>query len=837
MMNSKILEVLEYEKVKNAVKQFIATENAAKELRQLVPMTDSAKVQNALKETLDAANIYRVKSGIPIPRLEDIDEPLQRLKIDATLNGREIAQIGRVLRATREVINFFADLPDTEVTVETLNGVVNQLETIPEIEERLNSSIEGNGHLLNSASSELRRIRAAITRVEGEIRQRMEKFTRGSQAKYLSEPIVTIRSERYVIPVRADSRSRFGGVVHDQSSSGQTLYVEPEAVVDLNNQLRQEQVAEVHEEQRILQELSALIAPYADTLKDNSKVLGHLDLLNAKAQYAHKLKATEPQISTNNRINLRQARHPLIDPKKVVPNDIRLGGEYSTLVITGPNTGGKTITLKTVGLLQLMAQSGMFIPANENSTVRVFEEIFADIGDEQSIEQNLSTFSSHMDNTVHILEHLNERSLALFDELGAGTDPKEGAALAIAILDRVRQRGAVSITTTHYPELKTYGYERSGTINASMEFDVDTLQPTYKLLLGIPGQSNAFEISRRLGLDEDIITQARGLVDQDSQDLNNMIKDLTTRQKRAQKLNEQVQTLLSQTEEYNDTLVKGVERLSQQRDRLLESAKESANQIVNDSRSEADQIIKRLRRLEKSAGNFKENDLIEAKSKLNALHQDTNLKRNKVLRKAKEAQKLHVNDEVIVLTYGQRGELLRQVDAHHWEVQMGILKMKVATDELEKVKPERTTKPASHNVVHRTKSAGVKTSLDLRGKRYEEALTETDRYIDAALLAGYDEVTIIHGKGTGALRSGITKYLKQNRRIKSFEYAPANAGGNGATIVHLRWFLLFVSKIIQFLVENCYSYYINMVTFWERRLKIWLKQLRTQILKKKLVLA
>lgn len=472
--------------------------------------------------------------------------------------------------------------------------------------------------------------------------------------------------------------------------------------------------------------------------------------------------------------------------KKVVSNDIKLGGEYETLVITGPNTGGKTITLKTVGLLQLMAQSGIFISANENSTVRIFEEIFADIGDEQSIEQNLSTFSSHMDNTISILARLNHRSLALFDELGAGTDPKEGAALAIAILDQVRHSGAVSMTTTHYPELKTYGYERARTINASMEFDVDTLQPTYKLLLGIPGQSNAFEISKRLGLSDSIIAQARSLVDQDSQDLNNMIKDLTTRQKRTQKLNQAVKELLEQTEEYNRTLEQGVNNLNAQRNNLLERAKEDANQIVNSSQEEADRIIKRLRRLEQSAGNFKENDLIDAKSKINALHQDTNLKRNKVLRKAKEAQKFHENDEVVVLTYGQRGELLRQIDQKHWEVQMGIMKMKVAVDELEKVKPDRTVKRRVHNSVKRTSSAGVKTQLDLRGKRYEEALTETDRYIDAALLAGYDEVTIVHGKGTGALRSGITKYLKSNRRVKSFEYAPANAGGNGATIVHFR---------------------------------------------------
>ena len=785
-MNKKILDVLEYDKIKQAIKQFIATENGAKELASMTPSSDKVEVQDNLHETLDAVNIYRLKSGIPIPKLEDIQGSLQRLKIDATLNGQELAQIGRVLRATRAVINFFNDLADEDLDIVKLHEVIERLVIIPEVEEQLSNSIEGNGHILNSASSELRKIRASITRIESDVRQRMEKFTRGNNAKYLSEPIVTIRNERYVIPVKAEYRAKFGGVVHDQSSSGQTLYIEPESVVDLNNSLRQNQVAEVHEEQRILWELSKLVAPHVRALSKNNKILGHLDLLNAKARYAHALHATEPKISANNLINLKQARHPLINPKKVVPNDIKLGGKYQTVVITGPNTGGKTITLKTVGLLHLMAQSGLFIPAHENSTVRVFDEIFADIGDEQSIEQNLSTFSSHMDNVIQILNNLNDNSLTLFDELGAGTDPKEGAALAIAILDRVRELGAVSMTTTHYPELKTYGYERPNTTNASMEFDAKTLKPTYKLLLGIPGQSNAFDISTRLGLDANIISQARSLVDQDSQDLNNMIRDLTARQKEAKDVSQKAHQLLKQADEFNDTLQKGVTSMKSQRDKLMETAKEKANNIVNDSQEKADKIIKRLRKMEHATGSFKESDLIDAKSNINALHQATNLKRNKVLRKAKEAQKLHVNDEVIVLTYGQRGELLRQVDKKHWEVQMGIMKMKVSTDELEKIKPDKAARRASHNSVRRTASAGVKTQIDLRGKRYEEALTEVDRYIDAALLAGYDQVTIVHGKGTGALRSGITKYLKRNKRVKSFEFAPVNAGGNGATIVHFK---------------------------------------------------
>ncbi|GEP19447.1 endonuclease MutS2 [Pediococcus argentinicus] len=784
-MNKKILDILEYQKVKDAIKDFLGTANGQQELLEMFPKTDVDSIQKDLTETLDAVDIYRVKSGIPIPKLANIVEPLRRLKIEATLNGQELAQIGQVLRATREVTTFFQDLVDEEINIRVLNQKVDQLVLLPEVEHRLSESIEGNGHLTNAASPELRKIRTNISRLESEVRSKMEKYTRGANAKYLSDPIVTIRNDRYVIPVKSDSRSRFGGVVHDQSASGLTFYIEPEAVVDLNNQLRQNQLAEIAEEQRIFQELSELLIPYRDDLRENSWVLGHLDLLNGKAKYAHKLHATEPRISGTNVINLRQVRHPLLDQNKAVANDIKLGDDYQTLIITGPNTGGKTITLKTVGLIQLMAQSGLFIPANENSTVGIFKEVFADIGDEQSIEQNLSTFSSHMDNIIQILDKLDHDSLVLFDELGAGTDPKEGAALAIAILARVRQTGSMAMATTHYPELKTYGYERPATINASMEFDVATLQPTYKLLIGIPGQSNAFEISNRLGLDTAIIDQARGLVDQDSQDLNNMIKDLTSRQKHTTNLANDLESTLKDSNQLRTDLSRAVDSFQRQRTEMVEKAKEEANQIVNDSQETADKIIKRLRKMEHNAG-YQENDLIEAKSKLNSLRQDTNLKRNRVLNRAKARQELHPNDEVIVTSYGQKGELIRKADQNHWEVQLGIIKMKVSVDELELVESARSIEKRTRTNVRRTASVSVKTTLDLRGKRYEEAMVEVDRYIDAAILAGYDQVTIVHGKGTGALRAGITKYLQANKRIKDFGYAPANAGGNGATIVKLR---------------------------------------------------
>ena len=479
--------------------------------------------------------------------------------------------------------------------------------------------------------------------------------------------------------------------------------------------------------------------------------------------------------------------YPLIDQEKVVPNDIAIGKDYQAIVITGPNTGGKTITLKTLGLLQLMGQAGLPIPAGEESQIGIFEEVFADIGDEQSIEQSLSTFSSHMTNTVDILSKVNEKSLVLFDELGAGTDPQEGAALAIAILDDLGKKSAYVMATTHYPELKVYGYNRANTINASMEFDVDTLSPTYRLLIGVPGRSNAFEISSRLGLDTEVIDEAKQLMNDESQDLNEMITDLENRRKMAETEYLEMRHFVSEAQELHDDLKEAYSYFFEEREKEIEKAKKKANEVVSEAEEKAEKIIADIRKMQQQIGqgNVKEHQLIDAKTQLANLHQEETLKKNKVLKKAKEQKTLKPGDEVLVTTYGQRGTLLRK-NGNQWQVEIGILKMNVSEDELTPVAPQKEPTQRVIHAVRSESSSHVPNQLDLRGKRYEEALSEVDQYLDSASLAGYPQVTIVHGKGTGALRKGITDYLKNHRSVKSFEFAPANQGGNGATIVKFK---------------------------------------------------
>lgn len=787
-LNSKVLTTLEYQQVKQQLTPYLVSAAGQKELTALQPMTDVAEVQLALDETNDGAEVYRLKGGIPIARLADIAPHMKRLAIGATLNGSELGQVGRVLKTTRAITRFFDDLlaDSPENGIRHLFDEVQELVTLPDVTKRLATAIEGDGHITDNASPELGSIRSHISKTEAEIRAKMEHYTRGKESKYLSDPIITIRNDRYVIPVKAENRSRFGGIVHDQSASGQTLFIEPAAVMALNDRLRQNQVAEKQEEQRILEELSNLIAPYQDEILQNAALLGHFDFINAKARYAHDMKATEPTVSTKNEVYLRQARHPLIDQKKVVANDITLGTDYQAIVITGPNTGGKTITLKTLGLLQLMGQSGLFIPADEGSRIGIYHEIFADIGDEQSIEQNLSTFSSHMENIESFLSQIDDHSLVLVDELGAGTDPQEGAALAIAILDAIGAHGTQVVATTHYPELKAYGFNRPDTINASMEFDEATLKPTYRLLVGIPGRSNALDIAQRLGIPQSIVDQARSLTDSDSQDLNAMIADLVAKRKAVEDAEIHLKAEVEDSDKLHKQLKSEFNAYQQQKDQLMEDAKVEANAIVEKSKTQADAIINDLRKKQLMTGaNVKENELIDAKGALNALEQQPKLKKNRILRHEKAKQDFHQGDDVLVKSYGQRGVLVRPMGKNAWEVQLGILKMKIDNADMERAQPEAEPKRA-RATVQSANMSHVSPNLDLRGVRYEDAMTQVDRYIDAALLAGYPSVTIVHGKGTGALREGITDYLKTNRQVKSFHFAAPNHGGNGATEVQFK---------------------------------------------------
>ncbi|TGE55987.1 endonuclease MutS2 [Weissella confusa] len=790
-MNKKVLATLEYEAVKAQLRPYLSTAAGENELRNLLPTADANEMQTWLAETSDAAKVLRWQGGINIPKLADVKPHMQRLKIDASLSGTELAQVGRVLFTTGQMRLFFENLvEDRGEPLAALRPYYTRLVVMQDLTRRVNTAIDGDGRVTDEASPELHRVRQAITSTENAIRQKMQDYTRGKSAQYLSDPIVTIRNDRYVIPVKTEYRSHFGGVVHDQSQTGQTLYIEPGDVVDMNNRLREHYIKERHEEERVLAELSAMLRPEADNIQKNAEVLGHLDFVNAKARYAAATKSQEPEYSPENHVRLLQARHPLLDPQKAVANDIIIGEDYKAIIVTGPNTGGKTITLKTLGLLQLMAQSGLFIPVAEYSTVGLFKEVFADIGDEQSIEQSLSTFSSHMVNIVEILKQIDADSLVLFDELGAGTDPQEGAALAMSILDAVGAKGSYTVATTHYPELKVYGYNRVDTINASMEFDVETLRPTYKFLLGIPGRSNALEISKRLGLDQSIIDAAASLTTEDSQELNDMIADLVERRNAVLAQQVQLAQQVIENRQMKNDYEQKLEKMETEKARTLEEAKKEANHIVADSRKKADKIIADLRKMQLDGVAVKENKLMDAKGALNAMRQEPSAENNRVLRKAKKAksQNIEVGETVLVREYGQQGTVKRKLKDGKFEVQMGILKMVLAEDEIEKqnvaeVKSEQKAAPKPRvNTSKAVNRANASATLDLRGQRYEAAMSELDQFIDRALLNNLPSVEIIHGKGTGAIRQGVQEYLRSHRAVKNFNFTGPDQGATYAEL-------------------------------------------------------
>ena len=800
-MNQKVLQTLEYDKIKSQLSDFLSTPIGRQEADALQPITDVHIINYWLQETADAMMIDRLKGGIPLAKLADITPHLKRLNIQASLSATELAEIGNVLRNTSAISNFFIQMKDESIgeSLEVLIEQAEQLETLPEVTKSIQTAIDSTGRINDEASYELKSVRGKIVGHENAIKNKMQEFTKGKTAQYLSDPIVTIRSDRYVLPVKAEYRSQFGGVVHDQSQTGLTLYIEPQAVVELSNKLSELRVKENAEEQRVLQELSAELEPHINEIQQNVQILGHFDFVNAKARLAARLDAMQPTVSVENHISLRQAWHPLLDKKIAVANDISLGDSYKTIIITGPNTGGKTITIKTLGLLQLMAQSGLFITTRQPSTVGIFDEVFADIGDEQSIEQNLSTFSSHMANIVSMLDHIDDKTLVIFDELGAGTDPAEGAALAIAILDKVASLGAYTIATTHYPELKLYGYNRLETKNASMVFDVETLQPTYQFLMGVPGQSNALAIAKRLGFSEDVIGAAMALTDESDQDLNNMIADLVAQRDEVEKNNEELRSQLKAMEEKSEALSEEQSKLEKERAHVILDAKNEANHIVAATKKQAEQLISEIRKERLRAGQrgeLTEQELQARKGKLDQLRQNDSLEKNKILQKAKKVKELAPGDEITVRSYSQQGTLVKKHKNGQWEVEMGILKMLVDEDDI--VKTEATVKAQKgkakkkqQKIIRKTTSSGstrasVKSSLDLRGVRYEAALTELDRYLDTAVLANISPVEIIHGKGTGALRQGVTEFLRSDRRVKSYHFASANAGGDGATIVELK---------------------------------------------------
>ena len=784
MTDQKIFSTLEFGKINQAVQHYLQTESAERLVQAMAPSDQLDIIQTWQSETEQALGILMQGKVLPIPRLVNIDMALKRLELGASLNGQELAGIAKLLSTIHQLMKFFDQLAAEEKTYPALTAWVYQVVTLPEIEAELAQAIDEDGSVLSSASVLLASIRRQQGQMEQQIRLQLNQLLK-SKASQLSDALVTMRNDRYVLPVKAEYKHQFGGTVHDQSSTGQTLYIEPQAVMELNNKRAELQRAERQEIERILMALSEALMPYQEELKRNEWVVAHLDYIQARAHYAKSLEATRPKFSDQQIVAIYQARHPLIAADKIVPNDIILGEHYQALIITGPNTGGKTILLKTLGLLQLMGQSGLHIPAEAGSRLGIFDAVYADIGDEQSIEQNLSTFSSHMTNIVSILNQVTDRSLVLFDELGSGTDPQEGALLAMAILNHLRKIGTLVMATTHYPELKLYAHETAITLNASMEFDAQTLSPTYRLLLGVPGRSNAFDISGRLGLDPSILEEARQGIKEDSQALNDMVAKLEEERRQAELDHEAAQDLLEEAQQLHADLRHEYNRWLEAKERLQDKAKQEANAKVAQAQAQAEALIQEIRDLQLEQGQnqtIKEHVLIEKRAGFEQLKQPENLKKNKVLKKAKNNRQLKVGDDVEVLSYGQRGTII-EVKGKEYIVQMGILKMKFEQEELEPLNQVETKTKVN---VHRQAGPKVQTSLDLRGERYEQALYRLRQYLDAALLSNHPMVTIIHGKGTGALRQGVKEVLAKHPQVDRFEYSPANAGGNGSTIVYFK---------------------------------------------------
>lgn len=788
-MNSKIIEKLEYNRIIKQLSDLAITAPAKEQALTLMPSSNFDEVKKSIDQTRVLSNILRVKGPMPITDFKDVRASLKRLKVKANLNGEELGNIFLILSLAKDVSQFTADLEEREIDTQPIEKTLKNLAIPEDLFKKLNQAIEYDGTVKDTASSKLMQLRHDIQSNETDIKNHMNDYISGKHTQYLSENIVTIRDGRYVLPVKQEYKNKFGGVVHDQSASGQTLFVEPQAVLVLNNRQQNLMAQERQEINRILIELSELAGMYQKEIKNNADALTQLDFLSAKSKLAKAMKATEPVLNQDHVIKLRKARHPLISPKKVVPNNIELGTSFDTMLITGPNTGGKTITLKTLGLLQLMAQAGLFITAEEGSQLTVFNEIYADIGDEQSIEQSLSTFSSHMDQIIKIMKNVTEDDLVLIDELGAGTDPEEGASLAIAILDDLRGAQAKIAITTHYPELKLYGYNRARTTNASMEFDLKKLAPTYRLRIGIPGQSNAFAIAHQLGMNETVVDKARSLMNDEDSDINKMIERLTEQTKAAEQLHETLKQNVDQSITLKRQLQNGLDWYNQQVQKQLEKAQEKADEMLAKKRQKADKIINDLEEQRRAGGQVRTNKVIEAKSALNKLERENqNLAQNKVLQREKRRHDVSVGDTVKVLSYGQQGVITKKLADHEFEVQIGILKVKVTDRDVEKISTQAAPKKAERAVrsSRGLRSTRASSELDLRGQRYEEALTNLDRYIDSSLLAGLNTVTIIHGIGTGAIRNGVQQYLKRNRHVKSYSYAPANQGGTGATIVQLQ---------------------------------------------------
>lgn len=794
-MNEKALRTLEYNKIIDRLSALAISPMGKEMCLQLKPSGNFDEIERNQIQTGEAVSMIFRKGNIPLGGMREIRPQLKRVNAGGTLGIEELMSINDFLYVCRKVKNYSISENKFE-KYDSIDDMFAIVTLLPKLESEIGRAIISETEISDDASAELRNIRREIKVSNDRIKEQLNSIINSSVYRnMLQDYVITIRNDRYCVPVKSEYRNSFNGMVHDQSNSGSTLFIEPMAIVNLNNKIKELQAKEKAEIERILEYLSGLVMEGSDIISANLEIITILDFIFAKGNLALDMKGSKPLFNTKGYINIKKGRHPLLEEKTVVPIDIYLGDKFTTLLITGPNTGGKTVALKTLGLFTLMGQSGLHIPAFDNSELNVFDEVFADIGDEQSIEQSLSTFSSHMSNIVKILENVTDNSLVLFDELGAGTDPTEGAALAIAIIQMLKERKIRTAVTTHYSEIKVYALSTEGVENASCEFDVETLRPTYKLLIGIPGKSNAFAISKRLGLSDDVISRAKEFISQDEIKFEDVITDLEISKKTVVYEQERAEQFRREAEGLKKEFEKQKAAVSQQKDRVLAQAREEAKMVYQKAKEEADKIIKEMNKDAREKANQSKMNESRQKLKTHLLEADSEI--NKALAKKRGTHKppenLKAGDRVYVISFDSRGIVISPPDNNkEVMVQMGSIKVKLPLKELsvdnfvEKSAPQRSNFRNVSSKVKEGKAMGISAEIDCRGQTVDEGLGNIDKYLDDAYLAGLKQVTIIHGKGTGALRSAVQTYLKTNPHVKAFRYGVFGEGEMGVTIAELK---------------------------------------------------
>ena len=789
-MEEKSLSTLEYTKILKSLSECAKNNDAKTMAEELKPSSDFREVERALAET-DAAVTMSLKFGSPeILRVEPVDGAIKRLDVGGALSAAELLNVARLLKCIRNLKRY------TKEQTGALEEYFSELVSAKPIEDEINRAIVSEDEIADAASPALANVRRKMKNTGAKIKDSLDSMVRsGHYQKFLMDNIVTMRNNRYVVPVKAEHRSEVPGIVHDMSASGSTVFIEPSSVVNANNELHELEIKEKAEIEKVLYELSNKVAEISEQVKYNYETLILIDFIFAKAKLALDMKAVCPKLNTDGKIKIVKGRHPLIDKSKIVPIDVRLGDDFDVLVVTGPNTGGKTVVLKTIGLFCIMTQAGLHIPANDESEMPVFDDIFADIGDEQSIEQSLSTFSSHMKNIVHIVENAGPNSLVLFDELGAGTDPVEGAALATAIIESIRLIGAKIVATTHYSELKLYALSTDGIENASCEFDVETLSPTYKLLIGVPGKSNAFAISKKLGLPDSIIERSKEKLSDENIKFEDVLGSIEENRVSAQKAREEQERMRREIEQLKDELQREREKIDKKKDKIYDNARAKAEKIIKQAQEDTERMLEEIKQLQKEKRNKEAVRAMEEVRKELKLKEKSNVRpknrRSGGVKSNVNLNTLKLGSNVLIIDLNDKGTVLSiNKDNQTAVIQVGIMKITAKISNLVVLEDEKGSKPESY--VAPKRSTGIntamsgKTEVDLRGMTIGEAELEVDKFLDESVLSGLSEVSLIHGKGTGALRAGIHEYLRHHPHVRKYRLGRFGEGDIGVTIVELK---------------------------------------------------